>query len=139
MNPTLREIFRLLRIPAYVFLGLIFIAFIPMLFVCMLGWRLTEKIRDKTSRVALRSLLATVTMAPTWYGHAGPVPAIAFYLLLGDSPEEKRAYGLVPLVIFLPIAVIATFLIDRYSARRSEKKEEGGQTQGDGSLTSRSG
>jgi len=114
MDPTIREVGRVLKILLLVFSGFIFYAFIPMVLLCAFFWKLSMYLKNTRIRTIAKSLSLAACLAPTLYGHAGFVPAIAVVLVIAESPEEKWKLGYVPLLVSTIIALVAVPIYERY-------------------------
>ena len=71
-------------------------------------------LKNTRIRTIAKSLSLAACLAPTLYGHAGFVPAIAVVLVIAESPEEKWKLGYVPLLVSTIIALVAVPIYERY-------------------------
>lgn len=69
---------------------------LPGIVVAWLGWKLSRNIRPVLFQALLRAGLIAVAVTPSFYGHAGVMPAIVLAVVLQGG--EKSA-GIVPILI----------------------------------------
>jgi hypothetical protein len=89
---------------------------LPGIGISYLGWRLSRQWHI-FGQTLFRATLISVTATPSWWGHAGPVPAL--FLVFWLSGREKLA-GIVPIVLVWIVAIpVLGFLAKRWERKQS--------------------
>ncbi len=75
---------------------------LPGVGVAFLGWRLSRTMRPVSAQTLFSAGLLATAITPSFYGHAGPVPAIVLVFILQGS---ERLVGIVPILVVWLIAI----------------------------------
>jgi hypothetical protein len=75
---------------------------LPGMGIAFLGWWLSRTMRPVSVQTVFRAGLLATAVTPSFYGHAGPVPAIILVFILQG---RERLAGIVPILVVWLIAI----------------------------------
>lgn len=93
---------------------------LPGIFVTWIGWKLSRRIASPFTQIVLRATMVAVALTPSFWGHAGVVPAIVLAFALQG---RERLAGIVPMLI-AGAAVFVVLIV------HLKKKTSAAQSQG---------
>jgi hypothetical protein len=78
---------------------------LPGIFICLIGWRISQKFKDQSIKILVRAGLVSIaiTPSPVFSSHSGFLPAI--WISVFGPNESRWSLGLIPILIIWAITV----------------------------------
>jgi hypothetical protein len=98
-------------------LGFLLIVFLPGIVICIIGWKVSNKITNVAVKSHVRAVLLALTLTPSMYGHAGVYPAImVFFFGLSDG---QWTAGVIPILF---VWFVSTVILQLKTKNKSISK-----------------
>jgi hypothetical protein len=88
---------------AVILIAYLLLISLPGLAVALIGWHLSHRIRPVSVQVFCRAGLIAAALTPSFYGHAGLIPAVVLVFIVQG---RERLAGILPIIIVWVIALL---------------------------------